>query len=290
MKMNVNVGITEFEKVIQEADKIGKWEAWYKYYYKKYQDVFDAQLHYLYMLRLEDLKNIVESVDFDQMYQNAVKNYKEDIHNRLLHITEQVIEEMSFNKQFSLYILIGLGHIDGTALPSTSPILYFGIERLKGADDLNILIPHEINHLVRLVSLPDEFNNKSTWTVKQLTIAEGLATLYPLLFNNIKITDESIKKALMVDEKDFIHLRDNTDHLYHDIVNIWDMTLDQNIMKKYFMANSGSELNKSGYYIGSIIIQKLISKGYSIKELTKMQTNKIVELYKGGNDVLIEHR
>jgi hypothetical protein len=50
------------------------------------------------------------------------------------------------------------------------------------------------------------------------------------------------------------------------------------------MYNSDERVNnhpvKLGYYIGSCIILSLLDRGYSLKELTRMNSQKIHNLYK----------
>ena len=59
--------------------------------------------------------------------------------------------------------------------------------------------------------------------------------------------------------------------------------MNQGLMVKYFTYNYNEEIEgmpvKTGYYIGMQIIQKLADRGYSLSELTKMDTDEIFEEY-----------
>nr|WP_239581475.1 DUF2268 domain-containing putative Zn-dependent protease [Jeotgalibacillus terrae] len=175
-------------------------------------------------------------------------------------------------------MLVGLDGIDGAAPISDEPFLFFGLERMNDSD-LNILIPHEFNHLCRFQYLKD-LENMNQLTVRQLIIAEGLATLTPLIMHQQPLSSEHLAKALMVTAKEYEDLQVSKEFIRTQITKDFDRKLSPELFATYFMANEESDLPaKAGYFYGTMIISSLLQSGFSLKELTYKKTEEIWFLY-----------
>ena len=283
--MKISIGLEDFEKLGQNITNEKKWDIWYNHYYLNYKDIFDKILKYLLMCDVNDIKPIIEHFDFN----NALNRANMFINDKGVEKIKKILEEcekiIPFQNEYTVYLLIGFGYVDGTSLPENHPFLYFGIDMYKNLHTLDYLVSHEYNHMVRINALDDnEFQNL---TVKKLIIAEGLATLFPLTLMNKKINQYSIADVKMMSEKAAEYCCENEKELIKEILEIIDEPITPDIMAKYFISSSGWKDNgqpeKIGYYVGSRIIGDLINSNYSICELTSMPTDEVYNEWEKGN-------
>ncbi len=272
--MNVYVGFEELKDLYNESKKITK-EIWKERYYSKYKKVFDAMLKYLYFSDLDNLLNCVEITDFDKLIKNSEKAIKNGYISKILSLIERAKEFLNFNEDFDIYFLIGFNHIDGTSLMSDKPFLYFGLERLIN-ENINILVPHEFNHLVMNFKYK-EFDTRKL-KFKDYMIYEGIATYFSIYFNKLDINPKDEAMALFIPQEKFEILNKNEDEIRKDIMNLLNMEMDNQIMMNYFTYDGDKKL-KQGYYIGLKIIEELVSLGHNIVDLTYMDSDDILNLY-----------
>ena len=272
--MNVYVGFEELKDLYNESKKITK-EIWKERYYSKYKKVFDAMLKYLYFSDLDNLLNCVEITDFDKLIKNSEKAIKNGYISKILSLIERAKEVLNFNEDFDIYFLIGFNHIDGTSLMSDKPFLYFGLERLIN-ENINILVPHEFNHLVMNFKYK-EFDTRKL-KFKDYMIYEGIATYFSIYFNKLDINPKDEAMALFIPQEKFEILNKNEDEIRKDIMNLLNMEMNNQIMMNYFTYDGDKKL-KQGYYIGLKIIEKLVSLGHNIVDLTYMDSDDILNLY-----------
>lgn len=264
-------------KCFYEDSKIsGKWEAWKKYH-GKYSDVFNGMLKYLYMMDFESFKPLVESTDFEWVLKHAEAAVNDNKASDIVEIIENCMEAMDFNEDFDLYLGVGLGHVNGTAFVLRRPLVYFGLETLF-LHDLKVLVPHEFNHMVRFFYTGIERDK-----LKDRIIAEGLGTWSSLNFLNQDRSEEAVAKAMMISEKCLCRLKDSENKINEEIFSRLDSDMNQGLMTRYFTYNYDEEIEgipvKTGYYSGMLIIQELTDRGYSLSELTRMDTDGILEEY-----------
>ncbi|HON83909.1 MAG TPA: DUF2268 domain-containing putative Zn-dependent protease, partial [Caldisericia bacterium] len=162
-----------------------------------------------------------------------------------------------------------------TSLMSDKPFLYFGLERLIN-ENINILIPHEFNHLVRNFKYR-EFDTRKL-KFKDYMIYEGIATYFSIYFNKLDINPKDEAMALFIPQEKFEILNKNEDEIRKDIMNLLNMEMDNQIMMNYFTYDGDKKL-KQGYYIGLKIIEELVSLGHNIVDLTYMDSDDILNLY-----------
>ncbi|WP_059173119.1 DUF2268 domain-containing putative Zn-dependent protease [Bacillus sp. FJAT-27445] len=227
---------------------------------------------------MKALRHVINSLDFDSLLSKAEKGFITYPISKIEKVLCRCVEYFKFEADFEIFLLVGFGHIDGTAPQTSKPSLFLGLERLASSD-IDLLIPHEFNHLVRFHNLNSAGESKRL-TVKQLVIAEGLATITPLILNNAELTDANFAKALMVSEEKYRLLKNNFSGIENEILKDFDQPLTQPFMEKYFMANEDGHFPvKSGYYYGLKIIITLLQNGLSLTDLTTQKTDEIYELY-----------
>ncbi|GAB3071231.1 DUF2268 domain-containing putative Zn-dependent protease [Salinicoccus sesuvii] len=270
--MNIKYGYESYLKTIGQMKSDTKKEQWFEYYLI-YKDVFDTIFKYLYMKPVDSMLEIVEHTNFSKITVQADFG----IHNSELLRLEETLKACSnyyeFKKIFNLYVLVGIGHIDGTALPSKTPFIYLGLERLQDRD-IELLIQHEFNHMVRFCD-SSEFMTATKLTVGQLVVAEGLATLAPLAMKNEILSEEALAKALFMKNIEYEKLKNNYNNIERSIIRDFDKELSPKLMSKYFMKNGG-EFDRAGYFYGMTIIKTLMDKKKSLPELTYMDTRTIM--------------
>ncbi|MGC8943912.1 MAG: DUF2268 domain-containing putative Zn-dependent protease [Caldisericia bacterium] len=268
-------GFEDFKKLVYENKIISPY-IWKENYYLKYKDVFDAMLEYLYHFSLDELLNIIKNVDFKELLIKGEISIKNNLIEEIVCLIKKCKNLLNFDDEFLLYFLVGLGHIDGTSLLTKdgTPFLYFGLERISFSN-LNFLVPHEFNHLVRL----SKFKSiKEKLKFKDYLIYEGLATYFSIYFNNFEINKKSEALSLFIPENILEYLYQNENIIMNEILEIIDKDMNNEIMFEYFTYD-GEKKFKKGYFAGLKIIENLINSGFDIKNLTSIETDKILELF-----------
>ncbi|MCM3667236.1 DUF2268 domain-containing protein [Mesobacillus subterraneus] len=273
--MQVHNGLNSFLNVIKNLENNqSKEEAWLNYY-KEYREIFDTIFANLYMTDIEKKKQyIVPHIDFYSLAEQANKSSQVIDQAEVTEVLKKAADYFKFTKEFDVYMLVGFGHIDGTALPAASrPFLYLGLERLSNID-IERLIQHEFNHLVRFDSLLED-----NLTVGQLIIAEGLATLTPLIMNKMDFSHSNLQKMLFLDDQQYNLLKENIHLIEQDIKLDFEKNITPSLMEKYFMLNENLKFGKSGYFFGMQVLLTLLKNGWELKDLTLLNSNLIWNEY-----------
>lgn len=171
------LGIDDFERCAALSKQVGKWQAWRNHYFPKYETIFGPMLKYLYRCDVEGLESAVQNFDFDQALVIANRFLKENNLPLIRDLIKKSEKECAFDRDYDLYLLVGLGHVDGSSLPASSPFLYLGIERYESPARFEYLVPHEYNHLVRIWSLYDG-NLPMDIALGEMIVMEGLAVVF----------------------------------------------------------------------------------------------------------------
>ncbi|MDY4950042.1 MAG: hypothetical protein SO128_11825 [Clostridium cadaveris] len=261
----------DFENFYDEAKVIGKWTA-FKKYYEKYSELFDLMIEGLYMIEFNEFKNIVEKTNFDTIF-HRLKLIDESMVEKIKEITKKSIKGLEFEKEFDLYIGGGVGHACGVTLPTKKPSIYIGLECIDKCD-INFLIPHEVNHMVRINSI----KNINLYSFAERVMTEGLGVIYPLILNHLPINMDNISKTLVIEKKQVEILQEKYYELKQKVINHFEDTLNYKLMNEFFTIRNDETTKTilSGYYIGLKIIEKMICEGDDIRELTKMPINELV--------------
>ena len=273
------VSIDDFRRCVELSRQVGKWQAWSDNYFPKYEGVFVPMLKYLYQCNVTDLRDAVENFDFDQALAIASKFFRDDGLSLIESLLPKAKEKCGFDKDYDLYLLIGLGHVDGTSLPAKTPFLYFGIERYESPERLKYLVPHEYNHLVRLWSVYDgEFVEKPS--LGEIVMMEGLAVAFSVIVADDK-SPAGIDNALMMSKEDVEFFHEHQEELMAEVQEHWDDILTSELMDTYLIGSyewKDGRPTRIGYFVGAQIVNSVLTKGHEIGTLTKMPTEKIMEL------------
>jgi len=271
--MNVIVGFEDFKNLIKDNEKITK-ENWKENYYSKYKEVFDAMLKYLYFMNLDDFLKFIENINFNEILKSSEDAMNNNLIDKVLELINKGMKILDFYEDFNIYFLVGLEHVDGTSLPDDKPFIYFGLERLNSLN-LDFLVPHEFNHLVRLFKMKDKINSLK---VIDYIIFEGLATYFSLYFNNLEINKENEAKSLIIPIDVLEKLYENEDKIKNEIFNLIHNDMNNQIMFEYFTFDGEKRL-KQGYFIGLKIIENVVNRGYDIQQLTTLDSTDILKIY-----------
>lgn len=228
-------------------------QAWLAGYYSNYRSVFDWMLRYLYFAELDSLKSAVERLDFDRALARAeaflAAGGSERVRD-LLKMSEQALKP-AFD--YDALLMIGLGHVNGTAIPAPSPAIYLGLEFSDLSDQLPMLVPHEFNHLVRFHEL---LHRDGDWhaldSFSERIIAEGLATVTPLVASGAPLTEDSLAAALMMPRAAFDYCEQHWPELWQSVRANWTSPTNQQLMAEYLMGTDSGWTDgrpaRSGYY------------------------------------------
>lgn len=279
--------LDDYEKLCDDSEINGNWIAWGKYV-SLYKDLFSAILKGLYMTDLESLKPMIEGVDFKEIYNKAVNQVKVGYVEEIIKLVELSLKKLEFTDEFDLYIGCELGNINGFVLPTNNNTIsvYFGLETITDLLKLKTLVPHEINHLARISELmrTKTFKMENLNYFKDRLVSEGLGVFTPFKILHLDDTIEGLARVLGIPESAVLTLLKNEKELETEILGQLENMLNSTLMNKYFAYSTEDLLENKpiycGYFIGFRIIQKLYDKKkLSLKQLTKMPANEIIEEY-----------
>jgi len=269
----------DFIFLCKEMKEIGPFEA-YKRYTMKYPELFDNILKGLYLTELDNLKPMIESIDFERNLEIGEKNYKNGIPEKICIIAKDVVEDLGFRDDYDIYFGLELGNISGFSLPNPDgkPFIYIGLDIELEESSLKNLIPHEINHMIRINKIKDI----DLYDFQERVISEGLGVYCPVVLNKLEFTVNTISDVLNLPIKEVVKLNKNVDFLIDKVSGEFGSKITHENNHEYFTwseSNSEEKYLLSGYYVGMIIIKGLVEKGYSLSELTIMPSNVIWERY-----------
>ncbi|MFB4158494.1 DUF2268 domain-containing putative Zn-dependent protease [Geomicrobium sp. JSM 1781026] len=247
-------------------------------YISDYEQVFDPIFDRLYQIvGIEEKRALFASINANELIRDARAGVACVDEHAIRRRAQDAARFLQFDEDFDVYLLVGLGHIDGCALRTTRPFLYLGIERLLHTDR-SVLIAHEMNHLVRFSRL-DEYG-KRIWTVGKLAIAEGLALLTALELDREPMTDGNLQRMLFCSSATYVQMNKHKRDIIRELDQQFDLPLTKERMNAYFMAQPDAVIPRTGYFYGMCIIRALIEAGHSIPSLTSQPTEEIRSLYK----------
>lgn len=254
----------------------------YKQYTEKYPALFESIFAYLYMTDINTLQPMIDTCDFNRLLALA----KENITNGITEtITETVIKTqklLNFHVDFDLYIGIEMGNLAGTALPvkQGKPYLYIGIDRVIHDGDMEMLVPHEFNHMVRSFALP----GINMFDFMERTISEGLGTYGPIAMHKDNATVEVVAKAINLPISTVEKLFTHKAAVLNKVTSEFGLPLTMEKMSAFFTWNESdpAEYPLSGYFAGMCMIKDLIEQGYALSKLTVMPSNELWDIYREG--------
>jgi hypothetical protein len=264
------LGIDEFAACVAQAWRVGKWEAWKRGYFEPFRGVFQPMLDVVYQSELEELKPYVEALDFDSALRTARRFVDEGGVERVRTAFDRCIEALLPAASFPVYLIIGIGHANGMALPAAEPYVFIGLERYgKVAAELDGLIAHEYNHLVRVQAFY-EGADPLTLTVGDFAVSEGLATVFALELLGEELSPRRIAACVSnLDDPESAIAREP--EMRADLLAHWDRTADREMIARFIERGTA-------YLVGGVMIARLLEEGHDICSLTRTPTAEIGRL------------
>ena len=268
------LGIEEFEECIRQSESLGKWEAWKQFYFEPFKSAFQPMLDVVYQDELDSLQPYVEAMDFNAALVNARTFIELDGVDRVRQALRHAMNALPPEEPFPVYLIVGLGHANGMALPASEPYMFIGLEMPTCVASIDGLVAHEYNHLYRvqrffrnLETTPFSISNL---TVGEFTISEGLATIFPLVLSDLEFTPKRIAECLpALGDPDEAVMREAT--MRADVLEHWDEPATREMIVRF--VESGV-----AYFVGGLMIARLLNTGHDICELTRMSTDKLSQM------------
>jgi predicted Zn-dependent protease DUF2268 len=268
------LGIEAFEECIRQSVSLGKWEAWKQFYFEPFKGAFQPMLDVVYQDELDSLQPHVEAMDFDSALGKARTFIESDGEDQVLQALHRAMNALPSEEPFTVYLIVGLGHANGMALPAREPYIFIGLEMAKCQASIEGLIAHEYNHLYRVQRFYRDVDcssyNVSNLTVGELTIAEGLATVFPLVLSNLEPTPQRIAGCLPA-LGDLGEVIASEPEMRADVLAHWDEPASREMIVRFIE-------NGVAYYIGALMIARLLEAGCDICGLTRTPTEKLHEM------------
>ena len=269
--------IEDYKILCKDAETIGKFEA-YKAYTQKYPYFFQGVFQYLYCQPIENLKTMIEYVDFQSLLHIAEENYKAGFVDYVIKSIEKFVKRMQVDFEFVFLLGMELSNIGGCAIPSNTdvPHLYIGVDKPLKEEWIDMFVPHEVFHMLRhhitLDSAPE--------TVFSRTIEEGLASYASLWANEMEWNVANVTKTIAVTEIQAKNLINNTDVLLKKIISDGDKPITTETMNSYFTAQASDvEFPVIGYYIGLYLCHLSVKNGVKFEDFVSMTRDDIVDMW-----------
>ena len=276
--------INDYKILCNNIEEIGKYDA-YKAYTEKYPYFFEGVLKYLYCQPIENLKEMIEQVDFNALLKNAEENYETGKVDYIINFMNIFVEKMNVNFDFSFLIGIEMGNIGGCASPCDTgdPHLYIGIDRALDEENVSMIISHELYHMLRAYMTKE----CTLDTVFSRIVEEGLASYASLWAHNMEWNAINIAKTLSVSEKQANNLLNNTNVLLDKIVADGEKSISVETMSEYFVAEANEvEFPVIGYYVGLYLTHLSIEQGLEFERFVSMPLDDILDMWLKQIEVL----
>ena len=268
------LGIEEFEECIRQSESLGKWEAWKKFYFEPFKGAFQPMLDVVYQDKLDTLQPYVEAMDFNAALANARTFVESGGENQVRQALYRAMNALPTQEPFPVYLIVGLGHANGMALPAREPYIFMGLEQTPCPQGIEGLIAHEYNHLYRVQRFHRRFDvssfNLTNLTVGEFTITEGLATVFPLVLLDVEPTPQRIAECVP-SLGDLGEVIAREPDMRADVLAHWDEPANREMIVRFI--ESGVS-----YFIGSLMIARLLEAGHDICGLTRMSTEKLSQM------------
>lgn len=269
--------IDDYRILCKEIGMIGKFEA-YKSYTQKYPYFFQGVFKYLYCQPIENLRILIEQVNFQELLQVAEKNYELGLVDYVHTCINKFIERMHIGFNFTFLFGLELSNIGGCATPSGmgEPYLYIGIDKPLDKDWVDIFIPHEVYHMLRHHVTKDSASE----TVFSRTIEEGLASYASLWANKLEWNLTNIVRVLAISEKQADNLMKNTELLLKKLILDGTKQISSETMNEYFVVQSADvEFPVIGYYVGLYLAHISVEGGVNFEQFVSMSRNEIIDMW-----------
>ena len=267
--------LEDYRELAQKAKTGDAFQA-YQDYTQKYPMLFKSLFSYIYRTELENLRPLVEQTDFDVHLQAAEKNSAEGYLDNIVTQIQAIADKLGFQQDFDLYLGMELGNFGGCALKADRPYVYIGIDRPLNASTLKFLLPHEFNHMVRIIALPEiDMSDFQEWT-----LSEGLGAYAPIAHYDLPYTPETVSSARGFPLEITRELIRNQQEIQALVTAHFGESLTPELMQQFFMVTDNfEEAPLDGYFVGMQIIHQLVEAGLDFSDLTEMPSEDIWQRY-----------
>ena len=270
------LGIEAFRTCVEQARKVGIWRAWRDGYFERFRGAFQPMLDVIYHCDVDDLRPYVEALDLEAALASADRFVADGGVDCVCRTLARCQDLLPIPEEIPVYLIIGLGHANGMALPASSPYMFIGLERYSNLDSLAGLIAHEVNHLFRVVTKYRDVD-PATLTIGDFTVSEGLATVFNLVFTGQAATPEAIAACIpALGEPAAAVAREP--EMRAEIIEHWDRIADSGTLERFVMSGTC-------YLVGGMMIAGLLDAGHDICELSRTPTERLEHLLGCRQDV-----
>ncbi len=249
-------------------------------FYLKWKEVLDSSIEKMTKINLENFFRSpqVKNADFSKAVNN-VKRIKEERENDIKRILEKSISMCPAKKNFNIYFLpvpFGDYVIMTNHSPKIGTFILYGVGQNYSDMDFKIFLPHEYAHVVRLqeILIPKGVDSPYKMTFGELAILEGLGVAFSMVFNE-NIDENKIPEYIGLPSPQHSY---NWNKLISDFWRLQNKNFDElsdEELQRYYGENT-----KEIYFVGTYLILKLLSSGYSICSLNKMNMEEIIRIVK----------
>lgn len=297
--MKVINGVGDFEKIISKdvlAHRRREWDDWYWHKYKK---VLQHQCDTLYHQDKEVYHQFLNQVDTDY-YRGLVRQITPEVIKNIEDAVTRAALALEYSQDFEVYLMLGFGHVLGTSCGKHKPFVYFGLELLLHDQvDMEYVIAHEVNHMVRLSHVRKYRKSKGMdhLTFGDVLVLEGLGVVNGVMYVESspkagmsdnksqakkKMLDiDAFRKSLMIHDEAFTRIKAREEEWIDLLLDKIDEPMTTKDWYDYFVINNQVDDQVKptgiGYYVGGRLISSLVAKGLKINELTRMDTGKILQ-------------
>ncbi len=213
---------------------------------------------------------MIETVDFNRNRTIGESNYRNRIPEKACRLAAQAVRDLGFDEDFEIYLGFELGNINGFSCPNSKgkPFVYLGLDTELEEGTFKNIIPHEINHMVRSQKVKDI----DSWDFLERVLSEGLGVASSLVLNQSNFSPEGISKALALLLQE-VEKPEKRLFLFRKVTDGFGSKLTEEMMQEYFTwseASGKDNLKLGGYYVGLMIVKKMLDKGFALAELTSM--------------------
>jgi len=228
------------------------------------------------MTDLESLRPIIESIDFEALEKIGEDNLSHGFADQIINQSEAIVNKLGFTEDFDLYLGMEMGNIGGCSIKAETPFIYIALDRPLNADFLKYYLPHEINHMVRIPSLP----GMDPFDFQERTLTEGLGSYAPLAHYDLPYTPENISRALTLSLESTQFLLNHQAEIEVSVTAHFGETITPELMQQFFTYTTNDpDPLLGGYFVGLQIIHKLVEAGLDFTALTQMPRDELWQRY-----------
>ena len=274
--MRVVSMLDDYRAICAAARRDGQFAA-YQAYTARYPVLFGAVQRYLYQCPLEAMRGYVEAADLPGLLRQGEENLRGGVFARIRDTVSLCAARLGIDFPFDLYLGMELGNIGGASLPTEdgSHFLYIGMDRPVDPAFPQILVPHELHHLLRI----RRTGERDSTTLRARMVTEGLASYCPLWLNSLPWDADSVAQSLSVTGKQARYMLEHAAQLARALWDEGDIPLDQAVMARFFSAaDQGGDVRVPGYFVGLWLTRALVERGHDFMDLTSAPTAEILAM------------